>query len=396
MLNYLLLAGVAIGLGLLIGKGTHLMKITGVVGYIVTGVLLGPDVLGVLELSATEIETATNFALGFVAFIIGGQLTLSLLRREGKPVMAIILGESFGAFLVVFAGVFLLTGRLEEALLFAALAPASAPAGAVAVIHEYRARGRLTDAILTVVGFDDGLAIVIYAFAVAAAALLISSGSFSVSNVLVTPLVEIFGGIVLGVAVGGAMAFVFRWLHDREEVIAAALTAVLVTAGAAMALELSLILACLALGMTVINLFPKDNKPVFGHVQSVSLPVYVVFFVIAGVKLHLGLLATVGAVGLVYIVCRIAGKMMGSFLSGHAAGAPDTIRDNIGFAILSQAGVAIGLSLLAAHRLAAVGEERLGMILVTTIAATTVVFEVVGPLSARYALHRAGELGRQD
>ncbi len=396
MLNYLLLAGLAIGLGLLIGKGTHLMKITGVVGYILTGVLLGPDLLGVLEFSAIEIETATNFALGFVAFIIGGQLTLSLLRQEGKPVMAIILGESFGAFLVVLAGVYLLTRRLDEALLFAALAPASAPAGAVAVIHEYRARGKLTDTILTVVGFDDGLAIFIYAFAIAIASLVISSGAFSVSNVLVTPLVEIFGGIILGVAVGILFAFLFRRLHDREEVIAASLTAILVTAGAAVTLEVSLILACLALGMTVINLFPKDNKPVFSHVQSVSLPVYIVFFVIAGVKLHLDLLTTIGVVGVVYVACRIAGKMVGSYLSGYAADAEQKIRDNIGFAILSQAGVAIGLSLLAAHRLAAIGEEELGTIIVTTIAATTVVFEVIGPLAARFALQRAGEIGRQD
>ncbi|MGC9307527.1 MAG: cation:proton antiporter, partial [Thermoplasmatota archaeon] len=389
-------AGLAIGLGLLIGKGTHLMKITGVVGYILTGVLLGPDVLGILDFTATEIETATNFALGFVAFIIGGQLTLSLLKKEGKPVMAIILGESLGAFLIVLAGVYLLTRRLDEALLFAALAPASAPAGAVAVIHEYKARGKLTDAILTVVGFDDGLAIFIYAFAIAIAALIISSGAFSVSTVLVTPLVEIFGGIALGAAIGGVCAFLFRRLHDREDIIAASLTAILVTAGAATMLEVSLILACLALGMTVINLFPKDNQPVFSHVQSVSLPVYIVFFVIAGVKLHLDLLTTIGAVGVIYVVCRIAGKMIGSYLSAQASQADAKIRDNIGFAILSQAGVAIGLSLLASHRLTAIGEEELGTLIVTTIAATTVVFEIIGPLAARFALHRAGEIGKQQ
>ncbi len=160
--------------------------------------------------------------------------------------------------------------------------------------------------------------------------------------------------------------------------------------------EVSLILACLALGMTVINLFPKDNQPVFSHVQSVSLPVYIVFFVIAGVKLHLDLLTAIGAVGVVYVACRIAGKMLGSYLTGRAADVEKQIRDNIGFAILSQAGVAVGLSLLAANRLAAIGEEQLGTFIVTTIAATTVAFEVIGPLSARFALHRAGEIGREQ
>ena len=84
MLNYLLLAGIAIGLGFLIGKGTHLLKITGVVGYIITGIIIGPDVLGIIQLTTVEIETMTNLALGFVAFIIGGELTISLFKRWGK------------------------------------------------------------------------------------------------------------------------------------------------------------------------------------------------------------------------------------------------------------------------------------------------------------------------
>jgi len=157
MINYLLLAGIAIGLGLLIGKGTHLLKITGVVGYIITGIIIGPEILGIIELSPVEIETMTNLALGFVAFIIGGELTFSLMKKMGKSITAIIIGESIGAFIVVFLGVYIFTHNLPEALIFAAMAPASAPAGAVAVIHEYRAKGKLTSAILAVVGLSDGL-----------------------------------------------------------------------------------------------------------------------------------------------------------------------------------------------------------------------------------------------
>ena len=99
MISLLLLAGIAIGLGLIIGKGTHILKITGVVGYIITGVILGPEVLGLLNLSSIEIETMTNLALGFVAFIIGGERTISLMRHMGKSVVAIIIGESIGAFI---------------------------------------------------------------------------------------------------------------------------------------------------------------------------------------------------------------------------------------------------------------------------------------------------------
>ena len=393
MINYLLLAGVAIGLGLLIGKGTHTLKITGVVGYIITGVIIGPEILGIVELTPVEIETMTNLALGFVAFIIGGELTFSLMKKMGKSITAIILGESIGAFIVVFLGVYLLTHHLPEAVIFAAMAPASAPAGAVAVIHEYKAKGKLTSAILAVVGFDDGLAILIYAFAIALASLILSSGVFSVSNLIITPFIEIGGALLIGTGAGVFFAIILKKLVEKEQIIAVALTAILLTSGLSLMLGVSVILSCMALGMVVINIFPQDNKPVFEHIKTISLPVYVLFFVIAGLNLHIGLLLVSGLLGLVYIICRSTGLIGGSYLAAIVSKADPLIRDNIGFGILSQAGVAIGLALLASNRLVDLGRPELGTLIVTTIAATSVIFEIIGPLSARFAIMRAGEAG---
>ncbi len=391
MINYLLLAGIAIGLGFLIGKGTHFLKITGVVGYIITGIIIGPDVLGIIQLTPVEIETMTNLALGFVAFIIGGELTLSLLRKMGKSIIAIIIGESIGAFAVVFLGVYLLTNNLPLAILFAAMAPASAPAGTVAVIHEYKAKGKLTNAILAVVGFDDGLAVLIYAFSIAIVGILVSSGTFSVSNLVMTPLMEIGGALLIGAGIGAIFAVILKRLIEREEFIAVTLTAILVTAGLSLLLGVSLILSCMAMGMMVINVYPKENRPVFDHIKSISLPIYILFFIIAGINLHLGLMLTIGAIGIVYIVCRSIGLIGGSYLAALASKADPVIRNNIGLGILSQAGVAIGLALLASQKLASLGMPEVGTIIVTTIAATTVVFEVIGPLSARIAITRSGE-----
>ena len=112
MINFLLLIGIAIGLGLLIGKGTYLLKITGVIGYIITGIIIGPDVLNWVHLTTIESETITNFALSIVAFIIGGELTYHLLKSMGKGIIAIIIGESLGAFILVFLGVYLITGNM--------------------------------------------------------------------------------------------------------------------------------------------------------------------------------------------------------------------------------------------------------------------------------------------
>ncbi len=393
MINYLLIAGFAIGLGLLIGKGTHILKITGVVGYIIAGIIIGPEVLGIVKLTPIEIETITNLALGFVAFIIGGELTFSLMKKMGKSITAIIIGESIGAFIVVFLGIYLITHHLPEAIIFAAMAPASAPAGAVAVIHEYKAKGKLTSAILAVVGFDDGLAIFIYAFAIAFASLILTSGIFSASNLIITPFIEIGGALLIGAGNGIFFGFILKRLFEKEQIIAIALTSILLTSGLSLMLGVSVILSCMALGMVVINIFPQDNKPVFEHIKTISLPIYVVFFVIAGLNLHIGLLLVSGLLGLVYIICRSMGLIGGSYLAALLSKADPLIRDNIGFGILSQAGVAIGLALLASNKLVDLGRPELGTLIVTTIAATSVVFEIIGPLSARFAIMRAGEAG---
>ena len=390
MYNYILLAGIAIGLGFLIGKGTHLMKITGIVGYIIAGILIGPEVLGIIHLSSVEIETMTNVALGFVAFIIGGELTISLLRKMGKSIIAIIIGESIGAFFVVFIGIYFLTNNLPLSILFAAMAPASAPAGAVAVIHEYKAKGKLTNAILAVVGFDDGLAVLIYAFSIAIVGVVLS-GVLSVSTMIFEPIRTIGGALLIGGSIGLLFGVIFKRLVEREEIIALSITAIFITAGLSVLLDVSLILSCMSLGMIIINLYPQDNKPVFEHIKSISLPIYILFFVIAGINLHLGLLISIGAIGIVYIICRSIGLIGGSYLAALASKADPVIRDNIGLGILSQAGVAIGLSLIASNKLSELGHPELGTLIVTVVAATTVVFEIIGPLSARFAIMRSGE-----
>lgn len=206
---------------------------------------------------------------------------------------------------------------------------------------------------------------------------------------------EIGGALLIGAGIGAIFAIILKRLIEREEFIAVTLTAILVTAGLSLLLEVSLILSCMAMGMMVINVYPKENRPVFDHIKSISLPIYILFFIIAGINLHLGLMLTIGAIGIVYIVCRSTGLIGGSYLAALISKADPVIRDNIGLGILSQAGVAIGLALLASQKLESLGMPEVGTIIVTTIAATTVVFEVIGPLSARIAITISGEARRR-
>ena len=391
MLNYLLIAGIAISLGFLLGKGTHSLKVTGIVGYLLTGVLIGPSAFGIIDLSSTEITIITNFALAFVAFIIGGELTVNLLKKKGKQIGLIILSEALFAFFIVLIGVYLLSGNLVLAIILGSMAPASAPAGAVAVIHEYRAKGKLTDAILAVVGLDDGIAILIYAFAITTVSIFLSQSEFNIINVLLFPLKEIVGAIIIGGGFGFVFAYILNKIHEREEIIAASFASIFLVAGISELVGASLILSSMILGIIVINLFPDDNKPVFDHLKSLSLPIYIIFFVVAGTNLHISVLFSVGMIGIVYIICRILGMTGGSFLAAWVTKANKKVRNYLGLSILSQAGVAIGLALLASNYLSSLGHPNLGTTIVTIVTSTTVVFEIIGPILARFSITQAGE-----
>lgn len=394
----LLLLGIAIITGFLGGKISNRLKFPAVAGYVVIGLLLGPSVFKVFKLDVlNRMGLISDLALGLIAFAIGSQLRRGLLRKMGKGITAIVFAESFGAFIVVALATYLLTRKLHVALIFGAMAPASAPAGTVVVLQEYRAKGPLTNALLAVVGFDDALAIMIYAFAAAAAKLVLSGGKeFSMSTALGAPVVGIVGAVLLGALVGLAFAALARRVRGKNEILIASVGAILITAGLANYLHLSLILANLTLGMIVSNTFLRLGRRSFEAVQTITPPVYVLFFVLAGAHLQLSLLLHMGLLGVIYIVSRIAGLVGGSFCGAALTRATPTIRKYLGLGILSQAGVAIGLALLVVKEFGGLGDvgHSLALLTINTIAATTIFFEILGPLTTKIAITKAGEVGR--
>ncbi|MBT4575606.1 MAG: hypothetical protein HOB92_03980, partial [Candidatus Cloacimonetes bacterium] len=170
ILPALLLVGLTVIMGYYFGKNMKFLKLPSIIGFMIFGVVLGPSLLNLLSTPMQQnLSFITNIALGFVALSIGMELKFSTLKRLGSGMVYVILFESFAAFIIVFAGLFLFTRNLPLSLLFAAVAPASAPAGTVAVIQEYKAKGNLTKALFAVVGFDDGLGIIIFGFSAAIA-----------------------------------------------------------------------------------------------------------------------------------------------------------------------------------------------------------------------------------
>jgi len=426
-LSILLVLGLSVLASFYVGQLSRRIRLPSIIGYMVMGALLGPGLLNLLNVEVLEHTSfITEVALGFVAFSIGSELDLSSLRRFGGGIVSIILAESFAAFLVVWAAVYLLTGNLPLALLFGAMAPASAPAGTVAVIQEYRARGNLTKALYAVVGFDDGLAIFIYAFAaVVAKSLLVrkalaygplSSGSVApfaegLLHSMAQPAAEVGLSLAVGAGLGLILSRLLRRLASGREVLIVVFSVVLMATGLSVQWHLSLILTNLIVGFVLANcrrqgLVRRATDPLLGIMPLI----FVLFFCLAGSHLEIARLPKLGLLGLVYILSRSGGLLGGAWLGATIGRAEPKIRKYLGLGILSQAGVAIGLSLITRHELAALRERygaafselvarepaydplTMGATVLTTITATCIVFEVIGPILTKVALARGGEI----
>lgn len=396
-----------------VGKLVKKTSLPSLIGYMLVGALFGPSFKQFgMEVFTEPIQNSlafiTQVALGFVAFSIGSELSMKSLKRLGNGIIWIIFVESFAAFFVVTGLVYAVTRDLPMALIFGSMAPASAPAGTVAIIQEYKAKGSLTQALYAVVGFDDGLAIIIFGFAAAVSKSLllaespghVSEGFFSM---LKAPTVEVVLSIVVGTVLGFILGQLVRFIKNSRDMLIIVFGVVMLGTGLSMMWHLSLILTNMVVGFFLINtrresLVHKVTAPLL----EIMPLTFVLFFCLAGSHLQLSALPGLGLLGIVYILGRSAGLIGGARLGATFGHVEEKIKKYVGLGILSQAGVAIGLALIVGQEFAGLGEvvdgvshgSRIGTKVITTITATCLVFEIIGPILAKYALGKAGELGK--
>lgn len=272
-----------------------------------------------------------------------------------------------------------------------AISSATAPAGTTDVLWEYRTKGPVTQTLLAIVALDDSLSLLLFAFAASVANVLLGlEGAQSFLALLERPVYEIAGSIVVGGASGMLLAKLFRRQVDRERGLVFSIGTVLLVIGVARVLEVDLILASMALGVAVANYSPRKSKELFELVEGFSPPIYVLFFVLFGASLNISRLPLFGiALALAYIVGRTAGKMLGAALGARIARAPDVVRRYLPPCLFSQAGVAIGLSILVAQKF----QSDIGNLVAVVITTTTFIVQLIGPPAIKWAVTRAGEVG---
>ena len=396
----LMVVGIKTFAGLYFGKIIKQVKLPSIIGFMLVGVLLGPSLFDLInEQLRSNLGFITEIALGFVAISIGLELKMTTLRQQGIAIIIIIITESFMAFILVTAAVTWFTGDLAKGLIFGAIAPASAPAGTVAIIQEYKAKGSLTKALYSVVGFDDGLGIIIFGFAAAIAKSIIQQSTGihaeSTAALLIPPFIEVGLSIIVGGAAALIFVFLGRRLTSSRDLFTLLFATVLITSGLSAPLHISLILTNMVLGFIIVNTQANSLiKKIEGELSNVMPLLFILFFVLAGANLHVAALPSLGLLGVIYILSRSFGLAGGATLGAAIGRAEPKIRKYLGLGILSQAGVAIGLSLIVKQEFSSLGDwgAEIGSAVITTVTATCIFFEFIGPILTKYGLQKAGEI----
>jgi len=365
----------------LLGTHTPLPRVT---LLLLTGLAIGPSGFDLLPaLTEAWFPVLTDIALAMIGFLLGQKLTRPALRELGYPVLTMSAGVVIVTSLLVFSVLSFFGVPLEIALLLAGIATATAPAATVDVVHESKAKGRFTDILLDMVAIDDAWGLLVFSLLLAGAQAL--SGQGGAGEVLAAGGWEIGGAMLLGLLLGLPMAYLTGRIRPGEPTQAEALGMVLLCAGLAVWAEVSYILAAMAMGAVVANLAKHHNRP-FHTIEGIEWPFLILFFLLAGAALHVDALAQVGLLGAGYIGLRVIGRLLGTRLGGWLSGTDTVTRRWIGLALLPQAGVAIGMALLASQRF-----PELKDIILPVVLGSTVVFELIGPVITRRVLIRVGD-----
>ena len=378
-MNILLLFGLTLLITILVSFIFVWIRLPQVIGYIIVGILLGISGINLFDdVVINNLSMVTYFALSMIGFMIGGELRWARIKRFGASILIITVFESLFSCLLVFIAIYFLTYNLPLALLLGGLACATAPGGTTNVIQEFKARGQLTSTLYGVVGADDALAIIIFAFLSGISKVLVGvQDSLHVFGLLIHIISDIGGAIFLGFLLGFILSIWMLYVRSSDVRHLMTLVFILICAGLSVTLGVSLILSSMVMGIVVGNIRPHIFKVLFCFIASNIYPVIHVVFCFDWRTIRLWPVNDNG-IGppIIYFSFRMFGKYFGAITGAYLAKVPSKVRKNIGLCLFSQAGVAIGLALsidleFSSYNLEA---QQLGASIVTIVTASTINF----------------------
>lgn len=387
-MDLLLKISIVLFVGVIGGRLAKYLKLPNVTGYLVAGLFIGASFLGTItEQDMASFSIVNEVALAAIAFSIGSEFVLKDMLKVGSSILIITIAEAIGAVILVFIVTYYgFNQSFAFSIVIASMSAATAPAATMMVIRQYKAHGPLTRTILPVVAIDDAVGIMLFGLAMSLAKISIDSTSHSFLQMISAPIIEILGSLLLGFLLGVILTFVANRARSKEELLSTVLASIAASTGLANLLNLSPLLTCMMLGATLVNLMHNSNR-VFTLITDFTPPIYLLFFTLAGASLDLGILAQVGALGVGYVIARATGKILGAFLGAKAVNADDAVVKYLGLSLLPQGGVSIGLSIIVKQEL-----PQFAAAITTVILFSVLVYEILGPILAKIAIEKAGEV----
>jgi len=400
-----LIVGIILLTGFLFGEIATRFKLPKVTGYILAGILLNPGLFNFMPKDIVgHTSLVTNIALAFITFSVGGTLLYSRIKSLGKTIIYITLFEAEFAFLAIILGFIFVSGffiSIPNPGFFSVIVPLSIllgclgsptdPSATLAVSHEYKAKGKVTSTIMGVAASDDALGIINYSLATVLAAAFVLHQAFNVTGSIVSPLLTIFGSIFLGIAFG----FIFNIItslikKDSEGVLIVFVLGFLsLCFGIATMAGLDELMSTMVMGIVVVN-FNKIQKKIFKVLERyIEELIFVLFFTLSGMYLNFSVLQTSLVLILFFVIFRFIGKVSGTYLGAHASKAPLKVKRYASFGLIPQGGIVIGLALIIKSNPAF---SSISDIVLSVIIGATVIHELIGPIFAKMALNRAGEI----
>ena len=413
-MNELLSVAVAVIAGLVMTRLIKPLHLPDVTAYLLTGVAIGPYLLGSLGIEGLGFCSAENIsalsavsetALGFIAFAIGNEFRLGELKKTGKAATVIGILQAFAAAVVTDIALIAVHFAIPEklslsaAITLGAIATATAPAATLMVVRQYKAKGELTNLLLPIVALDDAVGLVIFAvsFGIAKA---LNSGIVDIYSVIIDPLLEIVLSLLLGAILGYVLTILERKFLSNSNRLSLTIGFVFLTVAlSALKFEIgpvtvgfSSLLVCMMLGTVFCNTCPLSFD-LMERADKWTAPLFIFFFVISGAELELSVFGefTTMLIGIIYVLSRAAGKYFGAYAGCKITNQNKKVTQNLGIALFPQAGVALGMCVTASTL------EGDGEIIRNIVLFAIFIYEIFGPMLTKDALKRSGDIvGKSD
>ena len=436
-MNIVLFLGILLLLGLIATRGSRLINLPNVTAFLVVGLVIAVvciliDRTGYVTPYGTTLSHdlsrmnsfISSIALGFIALSIGEEFKISKIKEYGPKVLIITFLQAILAVVLVDVGLVLacyfLNLNLAIAICLGAIATATAPAATLMVIHQYKAKGPLVDLLLPVVAFDDAIGLIVFAVSVSISRLFVTTSGVSLISLLVMPMIEIFGSLALGFVLGILLHFTIKYFKSRNNHMIIIIAFTLLGVGACKALNLikidgqnldfSSLLTCMMIGAVYVNYAKDDDRPIITRdielMERWTPFLFTLFFVLSGASLvisaynifsneDIGMIVPLVIILFTYIILRSLGKYFGAFIGCKITNRDKNVTKYLGFTLLPQAGVAIGMANQISE-IEAFQVHNIGNLIVTVVLCATLIYELVGPLLTKWSLEQAGEISRED